>query len=243
MSRRHRRPKKNPRLLVCNRGCNGNGRGVFRNLLPRGTGNLSRGLTLAKWFVVAVCHEKLALRCLEVLGHETYAPQREAAVPSGKAPLFPGYLFVAFDPMEPSWCRILRSLGVVTILGVNREKAGEHFPPPIPLPDGFVDGLRAHVASLGGIVPKPLPPAPEPLLKGQRVVVEDGVFSGIEALVEADEGDRVRILLDILGCSVSTLLPRAAVMETAAFGQKTTIRRRMLRRGVDIHSGAQGVER
>lgn len=164
------------------------------------------------WFAVQVLtqYDRLAGKCIAELGFEVFAPQRESSTRDGKSPLFPGYLFAAFDLNDANWGRIMNALGVVRILGTERRS---EYPQPVPLRAGFVEGLRAYIQRLGGVLPRPPLPTPVPLQPGQRVRVEEGPFAGYEVLVNADEGERVRILLDILGCSVLTLLPRAAISE------------------------------
>src|SRR5262249_3754041 len=137
--------------------------------------------------------------------------QRQSFARSGKSPLFPSYLFTQFDPMDTGWCSILKSPGTVTVIGVNRVMIGEHYPPPLPLPEGWVEGLRSHIDGLGGIVPRPVEPPRAKLRRGQKVFMVEGAFRGYSALVEADEGERVRLLLDIFGSGVRTMALRSSV--------------------------------
>ena len=169
---------------------------------------------MTHWFAVQVLtqYDRLAEKCIAELGFDVFAPQRESATRDGKSPLFPGYLFAAFDLKDADWGRIMNAIGVVRILGTERRKAG-NYPQPVPLRPGFVEGLRAYIDGLGGVVPRPPAPKLRTLEPGERVRVEEGPLAGYEVLVNSDEGERVRILLDILGCSVLTLLPRAAVSE------------------------------
>lgn len=166
-----------------------------------------------RWYVIQTesCRERLAEKCVGSLGFGTFQANRESGAYDGKSPLFPGYLFVTFDPMAPGWTRILSAFGVITILGVNRPRVGEHFPPPVPAPNGFVEGLQAYIASVGGVIPKAIPERLSALSQGQRVAITDGPFSGFDALVYADEGERVRVLLDIFGGLSPTMVPRKSV--------------------------------
>ena len=106
-------------------------------------------------------------------------------------PLFPGYLFVQFDPKPETIYRVRWTPGVVRLLG-----DGEM---PIPVPDEVVGYLQGREAHSGFIVPR------HPLVPGQRVRFKSGPFSMLEGIIErpATREDRVRVLLTLVNMQVA----------------------------------------
>ena len=100
--------------------------------------------------------------------------------------LFPGYLFVAFDPARLAWRAISSTRGVARLVGM----AGR----PAPVPADLVDALIARCDATGRLRP------PGGLAPGERVRVLSGPFAGIVSEVERVDADRrVHLLLDCLG--------------------------------------------
>lgn len=113
-------------------------------------------------------------------------------------PVFPGYLFVSFDPAVEPWRRINGTCGVRHLV------CGEAG--PAPLPDAFVSSLRAR--SDGDVLCDPS----AMLQPGAPVRVISGPFVDcIGTLVRTDGAGRVRLLLSLLGGDIDTVLPSAAV--------------------------------
>lgn len=113
-------------------------------------------------------------------------------------PMFPGYLFVSFDPAAEPWRAINGTFGVRHLLCGD---AG-----PTPLPDEFVSSLRDR--SKGDV----LSDQTAMLAPGAAVKVISGPFVDcIGTLVRADGASRVRLLLSLLGGKIDTVLPSAAV--------------------------------
>jgi len=104
-------------------------------------------------------------------------------------PLFPGYLFIALDRHESDWSKIRSTRGVSRMV-----RFGDHFPSLSPEVVVAIEQAR---------------PQPVPLFKrGERVVVQEGPFTGIEAVyVEPDGEARVMILLRMLGSEQAVSLP------------------------------------
>lgn len=147
------------------------------------------------WFVVQTQPraESKAAANLDRQGYSVYAPRlrrrrRHARrVETVLVPMFPGYLFVQFDPSRDSWRPINSTLGVVRIVTFGEA--------PAPVPEGIVNGLRALEDEAGVIRP---PPAD--LIPGQSVRILDGALADqIGTLLAADAGERVRILVRLLG--------------------------------------------
>lgn len=149
------------------------------------------------WYVVHT-HSNAEGRALDNLmrqGFQTYLPRyRKRRSHAGRVemvlrPLFPRYLFVAFDPEAVRWRAILSTFGVADLI-----RRGER---PTPLPAGVVDSLQAQEAA-GGLMPR------EPDLRpGEPVRVVEGPFAEfVGRVIALKDSQRVTILLDLLGRSV-----------------------------------------
>lgn len=158
----------------------------------------------AAWFVAATVSRKedLALRNLDQQGFTTFLPRfrkpwRHARRQGIRlAPLFPGYIFIAFDPREAPWRSINGTLGVRRLLGSNLQ------PQAVPQEfmaqlvgrcrDGVIDTL---VASL------------EP---GTTVRIMSGPFADRLAVIDKlDDAERVTLLLEVMGTAARLKLNRA----------------------------------
>ena len=117
--------------------------------------------------------------------------------------LFPGYLFVALDPERTAWRAINGTFGVRRILC-----DGAH---PQALPEGFVAALRSAVGADGLSTA-----GPSDLRPGDAVTITAGPFTECAAVVlRLAPGERVEVLLDVLGGRVPARLPRRAVVAAA----------------------------
>lgn len=180
------------------------------------------------WFVVQTRagQEKAASRAIASNGIFTFLPTFVRLVSIGRRreivvrPLFPLYLFATFDVDSSAWGAILRTAGVVTVLGVRRPSGfgpglrGEPEPQtvPIPIPERVVTKLQEAAEANGGHVPIIEEDTSLPRLeRGQRVRVIMGAFDGFEGLVDRDHKERVRVLLDILGRETPTMVDREAL--------------------------------
>jgi transcriptional antiterminator RfaH len=143
------------------------------------------------WYLVQ-CKPRDDDRALEHLGRqgfECYRPMYERErVRSGRrcrapAALFPGYIFIRLDRIHDNWLPICSTRGVARIVRF----AGS----PLPVADEIIEEIRRRVAGKS---------IREPYLKsGERVVITEGSFSGIEAIFMTSDGDeRVILLLNIL---------------------------------------------
>lgn len=133
--------------------------------------------------------EKVALAHLRQQSFEAYLPE-VLIVDKRKRerirPLFPNYLFVAFNVMDMAWRTIPHTVGIRRLFSSDVEK-------PIPLPVGFVEELQAHG--------RPEQPAKlqSELQDGDIVRLLSGPFKNYQGLVRLDTRSRVYVLLRMLG--------------------------------------------
>lgn len=135
----------------------------------------------------------LAVRNLARQGFETFMPLHQTTLRrSGRfvtepKPLFPGYLFVAFDPSDAPWRKINSTLGVAKLVAFG---SGQ----PKQVPSALIDALRARYDASGRLR------GPEAFCAGDRVEIKSGPFTDFVATVENITPDhRVWILLDLMG--------------------------------------------
>jgi|SRR5579859_359452 len=142
---------------------------------------VSEGLN---WYAVRTRsrHEKLVERQLQGQGIEGFCPilsqirqwsDRRKLVES---PLFPGYAFVRIAPSPEERVRVLRTLGVVELVGCHGQG--------IPIAPEQIEAVRVLIASK-------MPFTKEGFLKvGQRVRVRGGSLDGVEGILVAQNGTR-----------------------------------------------------
>lgn len=117
------------------------------------------------------------------------------------APLFPRYLFVAFDADADSW-RVIRSTrGVVDLVRNGNE--------PVPVQEAVINEIQnrsdpdGYVVLARGVDFK----------RGAKIRIDAGPFAEMEAIFEATrDKDRVLALLSLLGRQVLVQVPIQAVV-------------------------------
>jgi transcriptional antiterminator RfaH len=108
-------------------------------------------------------------------------------------PLFPSYLFVRLDPSRDQWRCINGTRGVVQLLMQNGA--------PQPIPNGIIDSLQIRTRADGAI------DWASALRMGETVRIADGPFAEFLGTIQhLDAAGRVRVLLNLLGRSVSVAL-------------------------------------
>lgn len=162
-------------------------------------------MCLLPWFVAQLKSGGAASAVLNLnrQGIEVFAPRivtdrlGRYGVKTVVRPLFPGYLFVTIT--QPEQIRAINHT-----LGVRRIVASANGADlPRPLPDAFVDELRAE-CDRDGIVQ-----ARDRLEPGDRLAVVSGPLRGLVAEVLAlSEDGRVKVLLELLGRPVVTAVGR-----------------------------------
>jgi transcriptional antiterminator RfaH len=105
-------------------------------------------------------------------------------------PLFPGYEFIRFDPVVHNWHSVFGMIGVFGMLCAGNL--------PVPMPDAFIDGLRAR--EVNGAIPAEIPVL-EVFAIGEQVrISRDCSFKGLMGTIgRLDSGGRIRLLLDFFG--------------------------------------------
>jgi transcription elongation factor/antiterminator RfaH len=101
-------------------------------------------------------------------------------------PLFPGYLFIRTDLRPHTHLDIVKTAGVVRLIGTHQG--------PVPVPDEAVESLKIMVASDMPIV------TGRRLQKGDRVVVVNGPLAGVSGtFVRYRSQERVVVNIEALG--------------------------------------------
>ena len=101
-------------------------------------------------------------------------------------PLFPGYVFVAFDPARAPWRKINSTAGVARLLSLGNV--------PQEVPKGLVAELRARLDAGGHVT------LADNVEVGDRVEIQSGPFAGFlgEVARLAPEA-RAHLLVDLMG--------------------------------------------
>jgi transcriptional antiterminator RfaH len=172
---------------------------------------MSDGFANERWYVVYTQPgaESRATIHLKRQGYQVFCPRylktvrharRTKSIP---APLFPNYLFLRLDVSRDPWRAINGTRGVVRLI-----MQGEA---PQPVPKGIVDDLQARIGPDGTIDWKGT------FKIGQAVRIANGPFATFVGTLEhLDAAGRVRVLLDLLGRSVSVALRSKALLPAAA---------------------------
>jgi len=147
-----------------------------------------------KWFILQFKpnSHRLAERNLNRQGFESFLPMQEITKRKSSRyvndlrPLFPGYMFVAFDPGNESWGQINCTMGVTKLISFGAQ--------PSPVPSDFMSGLMLRCDTGGKLLP------PQRATKGDNVQLLTGPFSNYIAKVETIEAEqRVWVLIELMG--------------------------------------------
>jgi transcriptional antiterminator RfaH len=147
------------------------------------------------WFVVQLKPnaEAIAKRNLLRQGIQLFAPFEEVTVRRANKSinscqaLFPGYLFVSFDPEVVRWRTVNSTIGVSRLVSFADSQ-------PAAIPLGLISGLMQRCDPSGKLLP------PRFLHSGDSVRVTNGPFAEFIGTVEhSAPNQRIWILLDILG--------------------------------------------
>jgi transcriptional antiterminator RfaH len=148
----------------------------------------------ATWFLVQFKpnSHSIAKRNLVRQGFQTFLPLHEETrrargrFTTWMRPLFPGYLFVAFDITTDGWRKVNSTHGVTRIVSLGNK--------PTPVPRDLVDQLMQRCDCEGQMLPRD---AFEP---GDAVEVIKGPFANFIATVHNIDADRrIWLLMEIMG--------------------------------------------
>jgi transcription antitermination factor NusG len=138
---------------------------------------------------------------------ESYIDHKKHAVLTRVAPLFPRYLFIETDG---HWRFLLPVFGMCGVVRHPDET-------PVIMPQSGIDQLKSRENKAGYIeLPPTLARRFKPQVryhKGQRIRVNHGPMVGFPGICLGDNGKaRVAVLLNYLGRSTPTLVPRDALI-------------------------------
>ena len=152
-----------------------------------------------RWYVAQTLPRKelWAIANLQRLGFKTFFPRFRQLVPGRTrpqarlSPLFPGYVFVAFDAAQHHWTSIRGTLGVRQLIGPAQER-------PQPVPTRTMNYLLARCT--GEVMMSLL----DDLKPGDVVQINSGpLFRRIAQVQSLPKEGRVRLLFEMLGASHS----------------------------------------
>ena len=179
------------------------------NAVIRDTDSLAVAFRRQRWYAACTksSAEQIARSNLAAQGFEVYLPmmkigRRVRNLGWGEfiEPLFPGYLFVRFDPTTKSAAPIRSTKGVTGLVRFGAD--------PATIPDEIIAELRERENSSGLHVDSTARLAP-----GDKVRMVQGPFAGFVATLEhSDGGARVAVLLAALGSVQHLTVPRAMVL-------------------------------
>jgi transcriptional antiterminator RfaH len=147
-----------------------------------------------EWFILQVkpnSHFK-ALNNLKRQGFETFLPLENSTLRTtsrfinSNKPLFPGYMFIAFDRTSEPWSKINNTYGVSRLITFNSILQS--------VPSSLIDAFRQRCDLSDKLLSK------KKLKKGDQVRVLKGPFASLIATVETCEKDqRIWVLMDLMG--------------------------------------------
>ena len=149
---------------------------------------------LKKWFILQFKpnSHRLAKLNLHRQGFKSFLPMHEYTkfkynrYVSNLRPLFPGYMFVAFNPESGPWKQINCTTGVSKLVSFGNQ------PKPVPL--DLMSGLMSRCDADGKLLPS------KRLNKGDTVEILMGPFANYIAKVETIDADqRVWVLMELMG--------------------------------------------
>lgn len=159
------------------------------------------------WFVAQLrpqglerARSHLKRQGIEVFHPELLAVSKRAGVQrQSRKPLFPGYIFVNFDPAVPGWSAINNTRGVARLILSDPRR-------PQPLPGALIAGLKARCDTSDLLAPS------IDLDVGDRIRILAGPLADLVTTIDTLSGpERIGILIDIMGRKVKTSLPRNQV--------------------------------
>ena len=148
----------------------------------------------ASWFLAQLKPNcvNIAEKNLKRQGFQTFLPmeeethQRNGKFVTAMRPLFPGYIFVAFDVARGFWRTVNSTYGITQLVSFGKE--------PTAVPLDLVSQLMLRCDAKGKLLPSKL------LKPGDQVTLTKGPFANVVATVEKIEPDRrIWVLMEIMG--------------------------------------------
>lgn len=134
----------------------------------------------------------IADKNLKRQGFNTFLPmeeetrQRNGKYVTAMRPLFPGYIFVAFDVTRGFWRTVNSTHGITRLVSLGKE--------PTAVPLDLVSQLMLRCDANGKLLP------PKLLKPGDQVMLTKGPFTNFVAEVETIAPDRrVWVLMELMG--------------------------------------------
>ncbi|MDF1621720.1 transcription termination/antitermination protein NusG [Pseudothioclava nitratireducens] len=134
----------------------------------------------------------IADKNLKRQGFQTFLPmeeetrQRNGKFVTAMRPLFPGYIFVAFDVARGFWRTVNSTYGITRLVSFGKE--------PTAVPLDLISQLMLRCDAKGKLLP------PKLLKPGDQVTLTKGPFANFVAEVEKIAPDRrVWVLMEIMG--------------------------------------------
>ena len=151
---------------------------------------------MKRWYAVSTKHnlELLALKNLERQHIHTYLPRvsKKSNIKNSFNRIacrafFPGYLFVMLDLETDRWQKINSTIGVRKIVNIGSC--------PVPISSKIINKIKK-IEDKNGIINQL-----EVFEKNENIVIENGIFSGSEAIFDkyVSGDNRVRVLLNLMG--------------------------------------------
>ena len=135
---------------------------------------------------------RIADKHLKRQGFRTFLPleeetrQRGGRFVTAERPLFPGYIFVAFDAARGHWRQINSTHGITRLVSFGKA--------PASVPLDLISQIMLRCDASGKLLP------PKVLKPGDRVALTKGPFANFVAEVEKIAPDRrVWVLMEIMG--------------------------------------------
>ncbi|MDP1527338.1 MAG: transcription/translation regulatory transformer protein RfaH [Rhodocyclaceae bacterium] len=163
------------------------------------------------WYLVHTKprQEKFALDNLQRQGYECYLPMlsaeklRQRVLSVINEPLFPRYLFIRLDTglSAKGWGPIRSTNGVSRLVSFGNE--------PAKIDDRLVHLLHSQ-ENAHQTVPQRL------FAKGERVMIVEGAFAGLEAMYQMADGEgRVMVLIELISKPVQLHVAPASLRKLA----------------------------
>ena len=146
------------------------------------------------WFLAQVKPNcaSIADKNLRRQGFKTFLPleeetrQRNGKFVTAMRPLFPGYIFVAFDAARGFWRSVNSTYGITRLVSLGKE--------PTAVTEDLVSQLMSRCDATGKLLP------PKLLKPGDQVTMTQGPFTNFVAEVEKITPDRrAWVLMEIMG--------------------------------------------